>query len=62
VDGSEHDRHDKDAAFHASFDAKPANVRISARLMVRSPIMRGLDFTAAASRLSFRFLTLVLES
>jgi hypothetical protein len=38
------DHHAKDPAYHANFDAKPANARISARLMVGSPIMRGIGF------------------
>jgi hypothetical protein len=41
---AEQDHRDKDPAFHATFDAKPANARISARLMIKSVTKRGLDF------------------
>jgi hypothetical protein len=44
------DRHHKDPAFHANFDAKTANAPISARLMIKSPIMRRLDFILGKRR------------
>jgi hypothetical protein len=43
---AEHDHHDNNPAYHAKFEAKPSNVQISARLMVRSPIMTALDLSS----------------
>jgi hypothetical protein len=38
---TEQDHHDKDPAYQAKFDVTSANVRISARLMASSPMMKG---------------------
>jgi hypothetical protein len=41
----EYDHHDKDPVYHVNFEGKTANSRIPARLTVKSPMMRNLDFT-----------------